>query len=428
MLYEGGQQTCLNGMVSAGSEAGEWVRIITMDRLKILFLTNWYPTQQHPVRAVWVREHAKAAAIHDDVLVLHCAGPDLALKTSWRMEQETDENLREGIPVCRVWYRPAPIPQISYLIYLWRMFQAFRRIRREGFCPDIIHVHVYDAGGPAVLLGKLNSIPVVVSEHFSSFPRKLLGHLDILKARLAFRWANLVLPVSHALQKAIEDYGIRARFQVVPNIADTRLFSPSHTRDDTQAKRILFVGQLTPMKGVTHLLHALAQLRQKRDDWQLDIVGNGDARIEYERLAADLKLCDKVAFHGFKSKPEVAGFMCHAHLFVLSSLCETFSAPAIEALASGIPVLATRCGGPEEFITKDVGVLVPPGDENSLCKGLDDMLNNLHLYSSKQISQYAMERFSPEIVGAKLHAVYRSLSSIRDSLSPVQQRRFPRAQ
>lgn len=382
-----------------------------MDRLKILFVTNWYPSKQHPVTAVWAREHAKAAAIYDDVLVLHGAGPDHALERAWKIEQETDEKLKEGIPVYRVWYRPAPVPQISYLIYLWRMFRAFRHIGREGFRPDIIHVHVYDAGGPAVLIGKLHGIPVVVSEHFSSFPKKLLGRLDIFKAWLAFRWANMVLPVSHALQKAIEDYGIRARFQVVPNIVDTRLFSPAHTRDDAEAKRILFVGQLTPMKGVTHLLHALAQLRQKRDDWQLDIVGNGDARIEHERLTADLKLCDKVAFHGLKTKAEVAEFMRRAHLFVLPSLCETFSAPAIEALASGIPVLATRCGGPEEFITKEVGCLVPPGDRNSLCEGLDYMLNNLRLYSSKQISQYAIEHFSPEVVGAKLHAVYHSLSS-----------------
>lgn len=135
--------------------------------------------------------------------------------------------------------------------------------------------------------------------------------------------------------------------------------------------------------------------------------------MEYERLTADLKLCDKVAFHGLKSKPEVAEFMRRAHLFVLSSLCETFSAPAIEALASGIPVLATRCGGPEEFITKEVGCLVPPADGNSLCQGLDYMLNNLQLYSSKRISQYAIERFSPEVVGAELHAVYHSFSSTR---------------
>ena len=132
--------------------------------------------------------------------------------------------------------------------------------------------------------------------------------------------------------------------------------------------------------------------------------------MEYEDLAVDLKLYDKVVFHGLKTKQEVAEFMRRADLFVLSSLFETFSAAAAEALATGTPILATRCGGPEEFVIKDVGLLVAPGDADALCKGLDYMLDNLHLYSCKQISQYAIERFSPELVGAKLHAVYKSLS------------------
>ena len=388
-----------------------------MDRLKVLVVTNWYPTKQHPARAVWVREFAKAAAIYDDVRVLHCAGPDRSLTTSWRIEQETEEELRDSVPAYRLWYRPGRIRQFTYLIYVRRMLGAFRHIVQEGFRPDIIHVHVYDAGGPAVLIGRLNHIPVVVSEHFSSFPRRSLGRLDIFKAWLAFRGANLVLPVSQALQKAIEDYGIHARFQVIPNTADTKLFSSSHTRDNDETKRLLLVGQLTATKGIPHVLHALSHLRQKRDDWQLDIVGDGDRRLEYKRLAADLKLRDKVTFHGLKPKSQVAEFMRRAHLFVLSSLCETFSVPAIEALAAGTPVLATRCGGPEEFITRDVGLLVPPADADSLYKGLDYMLNNLHSYSPQRISQYAAERFSPEVVGAKLHAIFQSLTSGRPSPS-----------
>jgi glycosyltransferase involved in cell wall biosynthesis len=379
--------------------------------VKVLFLTNWYPTEEEPVKAVWVREHAKAVCLYDDVVVLHCVESAVALKTLWRVERETNDSLSEGIPTYRVSYRPSPIRRTSYVIYLWSTYRAFRQIVNRGFRPDIIHVHIYDAGGPALLIGRLHHTPVVVSEHFSSFPRQLLGRLDIFKAWLAFRWANRVLPVSDALQRAIERYGIRAHFQVIPNVADTTRFAPaSHLGRDTHRKRILFVGQLVPVKGVRYLLHALSRLRQKRDDWHLDIVGEGDARLEYERLAVDLKLRDKVAFHGLKTRQEVAEFMRRADLFALSSLCETFSAPAAEALASGTPVLATRCGGPEEFVTDDVGVLVAPGDAEALCEGLDYMLDHLHLYSCERISRYARERFSPERVGASLHAVYQSLS------------------
>ncbi len=382
-----------------------------MRRLKVLFVTNWYPTHEYPTKAVWVREHAKAVRLYDDVRVLHCAGSDPHLKKLWMVQPETNDSLLEGIPTYRLWYRPSPIPKTSYFIYVWSILRTFQQIVKEGFRPDIIHVHIYDAGGPAILIGTLNRIPVVVSEHFSSFPRRLLGPLDVAKAWLAFRWASVVLPVSHSLQAAIERYGIHAHFKVIPNVADTTLFFPlTHLRKDSDPKRILFVGKLAEVRGLSCLLQALSRLSQKRVDWHLDIVGNGDARSEYERLALDLKLCDKVSFHGLKTKQEVAEYMRHADLFVLSSFCETFSAPAAEALASGTPVLSTRCGGPEEFVTKDVGLLVSPGDKDALCEGLDYMLDNLHLYSRLRISEYATERFSAERVGAQLQGVYESLS------------------
>jgi L-malate glycosyltransferase len=383
-----------------------------MPRLRVLFITNWYPNRAEPIKAVWVREHAKAVQLYDDVVVLHSVGVDPDLRASWRMERETDETLSEGIHTYRVWYRRAPLSKTSYAVYLWSVIRACRQIVKGGFGPDLIHVHIYDAGGPGLLIAKLRGIPLVVSEQFSSFPRRLLRPLDLIKAWLALRWADAVLPVSYALQRAIEHYGIRARFHVIPNVVDTALFVPGSPHGmDPDRKRILFVGQLQPVRGIPHLLEALSRLGRKRSDWQVDIVGDGEARSEYERLATGLALDGRVAFHGLKTKSEVAAFMRRADFLVISSLCETFSAPAAEALAVGTPVLATRCGGPEEFITEDVGALVAPGDADALYQGLDYMLDHFHQYSGPQIARYARERFSPERVGAQLHAVYESLRS-----------------
>jgi len=379
-------------------------------RLKILFITNWYPSREEPFKASWIRDQAKSVLLYDDVAVLHCTGPKARLKGRWRLESETDEALLEGVPTYRMRYRKSAVPGVTYLTYLWGVVQAFRRIVRAGFRPDVIHVHVYDAGAPAVMIGKCNRIPVVVAEHFSSFLRRSLGPLDLVKAWLAFRWTDRVLPVSRALQNAIERYGLGGRFKVIPNVADTSVFFPSpDVRSNREAKRILFVGQLASVKGIPYLLKAAARLRAKRADWQLDIVGEGKQRVEYQRLAEEFGLDEAVAFHGSRSRREVVEFMQRANLFVLPSLVETFSVPAAEAMACGTPVLSTRCGGPEEFIVEDVGILVPSHDADALFRGLDQMLDNLHLYSRQRISRYARERFAPEVVGAQLHAVYESL-------------------
>ena len=373
-------------------------------------MTAWYPTNEQPVGGVFVREHAKAVRLYDDVVVLHCAGPDPSLKGLWRVEQESNESLTEGIPTYRVWHRRSPIPKTSYLVYLWSAFQAFRRITAENVRWDIIHAHVFQAGLPAVLIGRFHRIPVIVTEQWTLFPKKILDRSSAWKASTAFRWAQLVMPVSQSLQQAIEAYGIKGRFHVIPNVVDTQLFYPNSSPQskNESCKRLLFVGllDLSHKKGVPYLFQALTQLRRQRDDWQLDIVGDGPARAEYERLAIDSGLADKVTFHGLKSKREVAEFMRQAHLFVLPSLFETFAAVAAEALATGTPVLSTRCGGPEEFIVEDVGMVVPPANAEALCKGLDYMLNHLDRFPPHQVSRYATERFSPERVGEQLHTIY----------------------
>ena len=131
------------------------VEVMTQDeRLKVLFITGWYPKEQ-PTAHLFIREHAKAVSLYDDVVVLHCAEPDSNLNGLWRLEQETDESLTEGIPTYRVWYKRLPIPKVSYFIYVWCIFQAFRWAVAQGFRPDIIHAHVYGPGLVAVLIGKL---------------------------------------------------------------------------------------------------------------------------------------------------------------------------------------------------------------------------------------------------------------------------------
>jgi glycosyltransferase involved in cell wall biosynthesis len=136
------------------------------------------------------------------------------------------------------------------------------------------------------------------------------------------------------------------------------------------------------------------------------MVGDGPARAEYEGLAVDSGLANKVTFHGLKAKSEVAEFMRQADLLVLPSLFETFSVVAAEALTTGTPVLTTRCGGPEEYINEDVGLVVPPADAEALCEGLDYMLDHLEKFNPSKISRYAIERFSPDRIGKQLHGIY----------------------
>jgi glycosyltransferase involved in cell wall biosynthesis len=229
---------------------------------------------------------------------------------------------------------------------------------------------------------------------------------------MSFRQAHKVMPVSYSLQKSIETYGIQAQFHVIPNVVDTSLFFVEATthRNDS-AKRLLTIGPMdrSEKKGLPYLLEALQGLQQQRADWHLDIIGDGDLRARYEQMTIELGIRQQVTFWGKQPKTEVAALMRQAQILIVPSLFETFSVVAAEALACGVPVLATRCGGPEEFVTDDVGVLVPPGDAAALQSGLQSMLAHLHRYDPATISQQARARFSHASVGAQIHEVYRSV-------------------
>jgi len=376
-------------------------------RLKILHIPAWYPSRKNPVAGVFVREHVKATALYNDVVVLYSEGVDKGIRGLYQIEDNTED----GIRTLRLHYRKSPIPRTSYFIYLWAMFRTFARLLKEGFRPDVIHAHVYSAGVPAVLLGMRYGIPVVVTEHFTGFPRGLIRGLERLKAKFAFERAALVLPVNEDLKKHIEALGIRARFQVVPNVVDTSLFSPpsEHRAKRDDKKRLLTVALLTPKKGIPYLLGALAQLREKRDDFVLDIVGDGPNRAEYEELTRKLGLQDIVCFHGLKTKQEVAEFMKQCDIFVLPSLFETFGVVLIEALACGKPVIASKIGGPDEIVTDEVGRLVPPGDSEALARTLDYMLDHYKRYDPEAIASYVRTRYTYETVGRELTRIYRTL-------------------
>ncbi len=376
-------------------------------RLKILHIPAWYPSKENPVAGIFVREHVKATALYNDVVVLYSEGADREIRGLYQIE----DNIEDGIRTLRLRHKKSPIPKTSYFIYLWAMFRAFAKLLREGFRPEVIHAHVYSAGVPAVLLGMRYGIPVVITEQSTAFPRGLVRGLERVKAKFAFGRAAVVCPVSEDLRNHIERLGVRARFHVVPNVVDTSLFSPPTARraKEDGRKRLLVVALLDPKKGIPYLLEALAQLREKRNDFVLDIVGDGPNRAEYEELTRKLGLQDIVRFHGLKTKQEVAEFMKRCDIFVLPSLFETFGVVVIEALACGKPVIASGIGGPNEILTDEIGKLVPPGNPEALAKALDYMLDHYGEYSSEALAQYVQERYSYQAVGREFARLYRAV-------------------
>lgn len=386
-----------------------------VERPRVLFMTAWYPMSGRPNWGVFVREHALAVRPYVDVTVLHCPGLIASQRPRWQVVRvgADDPAFALDLPTYRVSHRLSPIPKTSVALHLWSIWRAYHRIAADGFRPTLIHAHIYQVGVPAVWLARWLGVPLLISEQYSAFRTGAITRADLRQARWVFRHADRVLPVSPALQGWLEACGVQAHFSVTPNVADTALFHPGPQPPSDGPRRILYVGSLDENKRLSLLLQALAQTPADLD-WRLDVIGAGPERAELEALAASLELTDRVTFCGYRHKAEIAEQMRRSHLFVSSSRVETFSAVVAEALASGLPVLATRSGGPDSMVTEANGRLVPIDDVAAMVEALYDMLTHLERYARPQIAQAAAARFAPEVVGAQLAALYAEVSAERD--------------
>jgi glycosyltransferase involved in cell wall biosynthesis len=273
---------------------------------------------------------------------------------------------------------------------------------------DLIDAHyVYPDGFAAVLLGKLLSIPVVVSARgtdinlFPSFPM----------IRPMIRWtlhhAVGIITVSKKLKQAVLDLGIQPdKVQVISNGIDTHRFFPV---DQSEARRqlglpldsqmVVSVGALVPYKGFQFLIPAVAEIASTHPQLRVNIVGDGPYRHVLERLIRKHGVRDRVFLVGNRPNEDLKYWFSAADLSCLLSSREGYPNVVLESLACGTPVLATKAGGITEVITSEaLGILVDPGQESitsGLRRGLEKHWDRAAM--ARQIASRTWETVSMEV-------------------------------
>ncbi len=195
-----------------------------------------------------------------------------------------------------------------------------------------------------------------------------------MQARVARQAAKAgpVITVSESSRCDIyRDFGLRpGSVDIIPLGVDTRVFRPRGPRATARVPgRIVTVASAdSPVKGVAVLLRAVAKVATERDV-HLTVVGKPAPRGETERLVAELSLADRVRFTPGLPEADLAALLASAEIAVVPSLYEGFSLPAVEHMASGTPLVASRAGALPE-VTGDAAVLVTPGDPEELATAL----------------------------------------------------------
>jgi len=276
---------------------------------------------------------------------------------------------------------------------------------------NIIHAHVARDYPLAAIASKLSARPYMISRHvvfpMKGFHRRLLSGV------------SKVIAPSASVAAALREQGLfdESKIVSIPYGIDIDHYSQRQSRPKSHRRLVGMIGHLSPIKGQDIFIRAAAAIGAERHDVDFLLVGedkesDGRNRAEIEKLIAELELADRVALTGWKD--DVREILETLDIFVCPSRIEPFGLVMVEAMAAGVPVVATRSEGALEIIDDGVtGRLVPIGDTIALNEAIRALL--AHPTEGRRLAENALtsvrSRFSVERMIAETERIYEDIVS-----------------
>lgn len=399
-----------------------------MSSFRVLVLSRNYPNEVIPQLGLWVeglvRHLGRVCETRVIAPVPYCPPlPGFSAYTRFRRIPSADQV--NGIEVMHPRFLTGPgysLHSLEASTYYWGIRHRVEQLRRK-FPFDLIHAHFsYPDGVVAARLGRQYRLPVVITEHAPWLP----WMEEYPRVRHQAMWASAECSYHIAVSRYVRDTvvhftGETKKLHVIPVGVDGSVFTACENGQGPLMNQVLFVGAIRPVKGLDILIKAMRLLSDRGRKLKLLVVGESfyqSYRREYQRIQQmvhELRLTRHVEFVGRKSPSEIVQYLHQSALLVLPSRAESFGAVLVEALVCGTPVLATRCGGPEDIVTDDVGVLVTPEDERALAEGIEHIIRHRSAYDATRLRQYALQRFSWEKIVNDTVCVYREALDVSGS-------------
>ena len=397
--------------------------------MKILWIASLLPNTFSRVVAPWNVKNIQALRLWGKVEVravcpirltppealLFQFPPDLSKVRQWyKARQNTPANMQyEDINITYLkWYG---LPKrlfwgVEGRIMYFQLSKSLEKII-DDFRPDVIHVPWLNPEGVAgCLLGERYSIPCVVhaqgsdvNHYLRKYPGRRIFIRDIQKA-------SVVSFVSQALKDTATNLGLAHRNQpVVYNGVDIDTFKPATELHSNKFKTIVTITKMNPVKNLDLLLHAFNRLSSDyQEATELVLVGDGPCRQDLEKLVRDLKIESRVHFAGHVSHANVVAYLQKADIFCLTSISEGLPVAMLEAMACGLPAVATKVGGvPEAVVEGITGLLVESDNLDNYTNALQCALSQI--WNPVRIREVVLSKFSLQRYAENMMMLYRSI-------------------
>lgn len=368
--------------------------------MRILIVPSWYPTEESPISGIFFKELAEAMAREGHevaVSVINISRKNKGNSSSHRLVNGVHEfrfdkrNITPGLKAGMNLQKK----NIAKKVY--------KEIKEEFGVPDIIHLESCEMLEVAGALSDMFGCKLAYTEHLSNVLRAEATDSLYERFKACLIKASVNIAISEVFAEKMRNAGMNP--VVIPNGIETSSFGLSEPGNTFTVKAI---GSLRKIKRYDVLIEAFAKFVKlgatAASDARLVIGGKGEDEAALKELAKNLEIEERVTFVGEVAKKDVPDFYLDANVFVCSSDTETFSVVTAEALCSGVPVVATRCGGPDGMINDDNGILVEVGSADEMADAL--MTISMRDYDREDISAAAKAKFDYAGVVAEHIAAY----------------------
>lgn len=363
-------------------------------KLHILFICGWFPSKVSPTNGDFIQRHAEAVATKHAVSVIHIISDEKTNKEYIEINQENGVNIYIG------YVRKTNNP----LVKIRRFWKIFHQILKKLGTFDVVHLNeIYPFGIFALYLKKKLKKPYIISEHWTGYQlsnSKQIGFFQKIISKKITKNANFVCPVSQNLASAMQQFGLKGNYTIVPNVVNTNLFKPLKIQN-TEFKIIHISSLLDKHKNISGMLRVAKKLENKIDNFTWKFAG-GTSK-EFSSLLNTLNFTTaKIEFKNHIPQEKLVEELQNSNLFVLFSNFENLPCVILESFACGIPVISTDVGGIKEFFPNDFGVLIAKENEKALVEAIVNQYqsfkknnqqnkNKMYNYAVKNFSQTAIE-------------------------------------
>ncbi|MBA2610712.1 MAG: glycosyltransferase [Bacteroidetes bacterium] len=378
----------------------------------ILFLASWYPTPQNKNHGIFIKNHAIALSKHLPVIVVY-AYSSAEAKNNFTITKNKAGNFEEWV----LEYKKIPdLPIVSALFKFLRFKKAYKLLLQELIKNNVsvkaIQLNVIFPAAIALPIFKNHfKVPYTILEHWSGYLPEDGNYNSAVQKKItqqAIASASKIYYVSEKQKQAMLAHGLNGNYELIYNVVDTNIFKENKNLK-SQKPLLLHVSSLIEKeKNISGTLSVIQKLQNKNYQFDLIVVGGSETLVSYYTEKAKQIGLTNTIFVGEKTQTEVAAYMQKAAALILFSNYEGMPVVVLEALATGLPVFASKVGQLPNMITNELGKLVSVGNETELENNLKEFLDGKIKFDPEKMIAFISQNASQEIVGKKLAESYNS--------------------